>query len=124
MRPPAGRSEPGGGERTRSLGTLRIAVYTIEYATGVARDLRHLAAYQRRLILDRIEQQLLHHPEVPTRNRKPLFGLEPPWEHDEPVWELRIGEHRVFYDVDDAEGRVVVRAIRHKPPGKTTEEIL
>ena len=37
---------------------------------------------------------------------------------------LRIGEFRVFYDVNEAEARVMVRAIRHKPPHKTTEEIL
>jgi mRNA-degrading endonuclease RelE of RelBE toxin-antitoxin system len=40
------------------------------------------------------------------------------------VRELRIGEHRVFYDVDEAARRMLVRAIRHKPPHKTTEEIL
>jgi hypothetical protein len=32
--------------------------------------------------------------------------------------------YRVFYDVDDAAGRVIVRAVRRKPPHKTTEEIL
>ena len=41
-----------------------------------------------------------------------------------PVWELRVGEYRVFYDVDDTEHVVTVRAIRHKPPHATTEEIL
>ena len=47
-----------------------------------------------------------------------------PWEHLEPVWELRDGEYRVFYDVDEAAAVIKVRAIRHKPPHKTTEEIL
>lgn len=42
----------------------------------------------------------------------------------EPVWELRVGEYRVFYDVDEATAIVYIRAIRHKPPHKTTEEIL
>ena len=42
----------------------------------------------------------------------------------EPVWELRIGEYRVFYDVDEQLSLVMVRAIRHKPPHKTMEEIL
>ena len=45
-------------------------------------------------------------------------------EHMDPVWELRIGEYRVFYDVDEQASLVMVRAIRHKPPHKTTEEIL
>jgi mRNA-degrading endonuclease RelE of RelBE toxin-antitoxin system len=42
----------------------------------------------------------------------------------QPVWELRVGEYRVFYDVDEVGGQVVVRAVRRKPPHKTTEEIL
>ena len=53
-----------------------------------------------------------------------VLGLTPPWEHVEPVWELRVGEFRVFYDVSEEESRVIVRAIRRKPPHKTTEEIL
>jgi mRNA-degrading endonuclease RelE of RelBE toxin-antitoxin system len=50
--------------------------------------------------------------------------LVPPWEHIEPVWELRVGEYRVFYDVNEETAVVMIRAIRHKPPHKTTEEIL
>jgi mRNA-degrading endonuclease RelE of RelBE toxin-antitoxin system len=41
-----------------------------------------------------------------------------------PVWELRLDEDRVFYDVDETEKTVKVRAVRHKPPHKTTEEIV
>jgi mRNA-degrading endonuclease RelE of RelBE toxin-antitoxin system len=40
------------------------------------------------------------------------------------VRELRVGKYRVFYDVDEPAQRVIVRAIRAKPPGRTTEEIL
>jgi len=99
-------------------------MFTIEFATGVAEDLAGLRAYDRRRILDRIDEQLAHQPVQRTRNRKPIVGLTPPWEQEQPIWELRVGEHRVFYDVDEAARRVVVRAIRHKPPHKTTEEIL
>jgi hypothetical protein len=31
---------------------------------------------------------------------------------------------RVFYDVDEAAGEVIINAVRKKKPGKTTEEIL
>lgn len=99
-------------------------MYAIEFATGVVEDLAGLRAFDRRRILDRIEEQLSDQPAQTTRNRKPIPGLVPPWEHQEPVWELRIGEHRVFYDVDETARRVLVRAIRRKPPHKTTEEIL
>ena len=59
-----------------------------------------------------------------TRNKKILVGLTPPWEHQPPVWELRVGEYRVFYDVDEPDRRVTVRAVRRKPPHATTEGIL
>lgn len=99
-------------------------MYAIEYAEGVADDLARLRAYGRKQILDNIEKQLKHEPTRRTKNRKPLVGLIPPWEHVEPVWELRVGDYRVFYDVDESTSTVMVRAIRHKPPHKTTEEIL
>lgn len=99
-------------------------MYDIRYAEDVAHDLRRLGAAQRRQILDRIDTQLTSQPTELTRNRKILVGLVPPWEHEEPVWQLSIGQFRVFYDVDEAAAVVVIRAIRHKPPHKTTEEIL
>ncbi len=99
-------------------------MYEILFSEGVADDLRRLSADERTGILDRIEVQLRHEPIRPSRNRKILAGLLPPWEHVEPVWELRIGEYRVFYDVDELESTVVIRAVRHKPSHKTTEEIL
>jgi len=99
-------------------------MFTIEYAKGVAEDLKNIRAYERVKILDGIDKQLMHEPSVQTRNRKILVGLIPPWEYIEPVWELRIGEYRVFYDVDEESSAVIVRAIRHKPANKKTEEIL
>ncbi len=86
--------------------------------------MKNIRAYERVQILDGIDKQLLHEPSVQTRNRKILVGLISPWEYIEPVWELRIGEYRVFYDVDQEASVVIVRAIRHKPPNKKTEEIL
>ncbi len=99
-------------------------MYKIEYAEGVASDLANLRVYVRKQILDGIEKQLIHEPIRRTRNRKIVPGLVPPWEHEEPIWQLRVGEYRVFYDVNDAAARVMIRAIRHKPPHKTTEDIL
>jgi mRNA-degrading endonuclease RelE of RelBE toxin-antitoxin system len=61
---------------------------------------------------------------VETRNKKVIPGLIPPWKHEPPVWELRVGEFRVFYDVNKESAHVIVRAVRRKPPHKTTEDIL
>jgi mRNA-degrading endonuclease RelE of RelBE toxin-antitoxin system len=99
-------------------------VYTVIYAEDVAEDLNLVPKNLRGSILDHAELQLRHEPTRQTRNRKILVGLLPPWDHLDPVWELRIGEYRVFYDVDELEAIVTVRAIRRKPPRKRTEDTL
>ncbi len=99
-------------------------MYTIEYAESVAEDLAKVRPHRRKPVLDAIENQLALEPTRQTKNRKILVGLIPPWEQMQPVWELRIGEYRVFYDVDEQASVVIIRAIRRKPPHKTTEEIL
>ena len=53
-----------------------------------------------------MDEQLVHQPTVETRNRKPMRPnpLAP--------WELRIGNLRVYYDVEeDPEPVVYIRAI-------------
>lgn len=99
-------------------------MYKIAYAEAVADDLRDIRASERTRILNRIEVQLKHEPARQTRNRKVLVGLVPPWAHVAPAWELRVGKYRIFYDVDEAVGTVIVRAIRQKLPHQATEEIL
>ena len=99
-------------------------MFTIEYAEGVLEDLKALRATDRKRILDKIDEQLQDEPCRQTRNKKMLVGLKPPWEHEEPVWELRVGRYRVFYDVDEEKQRVIVRAVRTKPPHQTTKDIL
>jgi mRNA-degrading endonuclease RelE of RelBE toxin-antitoxin system len=99
-------------------------MFTIEYAEGVADDLAAMRPFDRSRLLDRVEEELTYQPTTETRNKKMLVGLVPPWDHEPPVWELRVGEYRVFYDVNDAEERVTVRAVPRKRPRDTTEEIL
>ena len=99
-------------------------MYDITYSEGVIDDLARIPTSRRTEILDRIEVQLKHQPTRQTRNRKILVGLVPPWEHVDPIWELRVGDYRIFYDVDEAESTVAIRAIRHKPPHRATEEIV
>ena len=68
--------------------------YRIQYMPTAVDHLRCLTARQRALVLDTVERQLTHQPDVKTRNRKPMRPnpLAP--------WELRIGDLRVFYDID------------------------
>lgn len=98
-------------------------MFSIRFARGAAGDLETLDAHSRARIVRAIAERLRSQPTIPTRHRKELIGLVPPWEHVRPVWELRVGDHRVFYDVDADERTVIVRAIRHKGR-RTTAEIL
>ncbi len=100
-----------------------ICVYAIRFWEGVIKDLGSVRPYDRNKILDAIQQQLVHPPNVETRDRKLLLHLIPPFEAVPPIWELRIGEYRIFYDVNQEDRTVYVRAIRHQPTGKTVEEI-
>ncbi len=101
-------------------------MYVVRFSVGVVPELRALRAYDQSLILDVIEQQLSHRPDVPTRRKKMLEDFSAPaeWAAAPPIWQLHVGDFRVFYDVD-REGRVVwIRAIRRKPAHRTTGEIL
>ena len=101
-----------------------ICMYEIRFAAGLVHDLDALRSGERRLVLDGIQRRLRHEPTRPTKHVKRLRKLLPPFEHVPPIWQLRIGEHRVFYDVDEVEKVVSVRAVRRKPPHMTTEHIL
>jgi mRNA-degrading endonuclease RelE of RelBE toxin-antitoxin system len=101
-----------------------MCVFEIRFAELVEEDLRNIRIYYRNQILDPIEEQLAHEPDTRTRNRKLLENLIPPWQTLAPIWELRVGEYRVFYDVSPTESVVYVRAVRRKPRGTKTEDIL
>jgi mRNA-degrading endonuclease RelE of RelBE toxin-antitoxin system len=99
-------------------------MYMLRFARDVVKDLRAVPAFHRRQIVSAVEAQLLHTPSIATRNRKQLANLIPPWPAEAPIWELRVGTYRVFYDVDEEEKVVTVRAVRMKASGRTTEGIL
>jgi mRNA-degrading endonuclease RelE of RelBE toxin-antitoxin system len=86
-------------------------------------ELESLRAFDQRRILADIREQLADQPSVPTRRRKCLIDLTPSFEHELPVWELRVGAFRVFYDVAEEEKRVHIRAVRRKQTEQQTEDI-
>lgn len=58
------------------------------------------------MVFDAVDEQLTHQPAAETRNRKPMRpnALAP--------WELRLGDLRVYYDVEvDPERLVTVLAV-------------
>ncbi|WNZ26649.1 type II toxin-antitoxin system RelE/ParE family toxin [Leptolyngbya sp. NK1-12] len=67
--------------------------------------LRALSPREQRIIRDAMVEQLSYEPTVSTRNRKEMRP------NPLAVWELRIGNLRVYYDVDEQESVVDIRAI-------------
>ena len=80
--------------------------YRIEYSPDAEDHLRALTARQQTIVLDTVDEQLIHQPTVETRNRKPM--------RPNPIapWELRIGDLRVYYEAaEEPEPVVYIRAV-------------
>jgi len=98
--------------------------YDIELTDLAVSELKSIRAFDQRRIVGELEKHLLDQPTLTTRNRKRLDTVSPEFEHVPPVWELRVGDYRVFYDVDEVSRTVYVRAIRRKGPHQTTGDIV
>jgi mRNA-degrading endonuclease RelE of RelBE toxin-antitoxin system len=85
-----------------------MAQYGIEFTEEARADLACFSVFEQRRIVDEIRRQLMHEPTLQTRNRKML--------HNAPVarWELRVGKHRVFYEVAETTSTVTVGAVGSK----------
>jgi mRNA-degrading endonuclease RelE of RelBE toxin-antitoxin system len=88
--------------------------YEIVVHDSAAEEIQRLRVFDQRRIISQIEQQLSHQPTVVTRRRKCLGPLVATFEHEQPIWRLRVDEYRVFYDVDEQSQHVHVRAVRRK----------
>ncbi len=88
--------------------------YVIEISEDAERHLANLPARDRRMVLDSIEVQLSHEPTTPTKHRKLL--------RPNPIaaWELRVGEFRVFYNVQQEHILVIVVAVGQKVHNQLT----
>lgn len=82
--------------------------YNIQLTPDAQEHLARFTARQRSLVLDEIERQLLHQPAQETRKRKRL--------RPNPLvsWELRVGNLRVFYDVNEDTYWVEILAVGKK----------
>jgi mRNA-degrading endonuclease RelE of RelBE toxin-antitoxin system len=96
--------------------------FAIEIRDVAFDELNAVKPYYRKRIIDAVDTQLAHEPTIETKNRKVLISFQPNFEHEVPVWELRVGQYRVYYDVNEESKTVTVRAIREKPPDMTTEQ--
>ncbi|NET62039.1 MAG: hypothetical protein F6K47_39750 [Symploca sp. SIO2E6] len=75
--------------------------YRIEYSPESEAHLQYLTTRQQVIVIDGIDEQLMYQPTVETRNRKLMRPnpLAP--------WELRIGNLRIYYDVEEEPEPVV-----------------
>jgi mRNA-degrading endonuclease RelE of RelBE toxin-antitoxin system len=87
-------------------------VFTIELIPEAIDDLGLLRKFDQQQVVATIEEQLLNQATEETRNRK---RLRP---NQLAEWELRVGEFRVFYDVDSQAAVVKVVAIGHNRGNK------
>jgi len=81
----------------------------IVYSPEAVDHLRLLPKSNQVLVLDQVDEQLAHQPMLPTRKRKLL--------RPNPIapWELRLGDIRVFYEVqEEPVPRVIVKAVAIK----------
>jgi mRNA-degrading endonuclease RelE of RelBE toxin-antitoxin system len=105
------------------VGDKEVA-FSLEIMPSALAELKAVKVLYRRAIADATEEQLRHQPLVETKNRKLLPGVQPLFECEPPIWELRVGDFRVFCEVDKEAQVVYVRAVREKRPHAETEEIL
>jgi mRNA interferase RelE/StbE len=87
--------------------------HDIRYVPTALEHLRGLSAHDRVTVVDAVDRQLRHQPEVVTRHRK---RMRP---NPLAAWELRVGDLRVFYDfraptVEGESAEVVVLAVGRK----------
>ena len=81
-----------------------MVAYRIEYSPDVEDHFHALTMRQQSIVLDGVEKQLKHQPTLETRNRKPM--------RPNPMapWEMRLGNLRVYYEVEQ-EPEPVVRIL-------------
>ena len=83
-------------------------MFAIVFTPSADGDLSWFRKAEQKLIVDGVTEQLTHEPMIPTQNRKPL--------RPNPIaaWSIRLGDYRVYYDVDSEANLVTIRAVGYK----------
>ena len=82
--------------------------FDINLTDGAQADLSWFTAYAQRIILDGIEVHLRYEP---THGSRKILAMRP---NRVACWELRLGDYRILYDVDDTARVVIVQAFAEK----------
>jgi mRNA-degrading endonuclease RelE of RelBE toxin-antitoxin system len=85
-----------------------MASYGIDVTEEAKMDLSYYTAFERKLVVSGIREQLTHQPLLETKNRKSL--------RDNPIasWELRVGKYRIFYEVNEPAQSVSIVSVGHR----------
>ena len=98
--------------------------FQIEFSSAAERDLEAMRAFDQRRVVDAITRKLPIRPNFETKDIKRLEQEKANFAYVPPLWELKVGQWRVFYEVDVAALKVYIHAIREKPGHMTTAEVL
>jgi mRNA-degrading endonuclease RelE of RelBE toxin-antitoxin system len=82
--------------------------FDIEFSPRAFENLKRLRKHDQQILIDAIAAQLTQQPDKPTRHRKKM--------EDNKIapWELRVGDFRVFFDIDLKKTVVIILAIGKK----------
>ena len=83
--------------------------FEIIYSPEAGEHLEALPKVSQVLVVDQVDQQLVHQPTLPTRRRKVL--------RPNPIapWELRVGDIRIVYEVRERPNpAVIIKAVGMK----------
>jgi mRNA-degrading endonuclease RelE of RelBE toxin-antitoxin system len=85
-----------------------MSAFVIQFSPEALDHLKYFSKREQQIILNAIEVQLSDQPDQQTRKKKKLEenALAP--------WELRVGDFRVFYDIDLEKRLVIIVAIGKK----------
>ena len=97
--------------------------FKIVIKPDAADELSAIRTFDRRRIVDDIDSELGLDADVETKRKKLLDGVIAGFLFEPPLWELKIGDYRVYYDVKRIELMVYIRAVRFKGT-RTTAEVL
>ncbi|MDB5354524.1 MAG: hypothetical protein JWN24_977 [Phycisphaerales bacterium] len=91
--------------------------FQIRYAPKAADDIRGFRAFDRKRMLDAVEQHLRFAPAHCSTSRIKRM-IQPFWSQ----YRLRTGDFRVYYDVDETDRVVSVLRVLFKGSGQTPEQ--
>lgn len=91
--------------------------YAIDLTPRALADLQALRAFDRAMVTEAISRYLAYEPTRVSKSRIKRMA-QPFWSQ----FRLRVGEYRVYYDVDESARQVIVVRVVRKGAGSTPDQ--